>query len=128
MVESSLPRDDHFDEVLRAAERLPASPSLPSPIARQQHFAAISEPPPYVVLGVLGVTIRVIGLIEMVIGALLLLIGVINQETNLMVGGLSMILGSVFVYALGESIKALIVVAQNSHRQTSILERQFGGR
>lgn len=127
MAESSLPRDDHFDEVLRAAERLPMAPPLPPPIPRQ-HVSPISEPPHYIVLGVLSATIRVIAMIEAVVGVLFLLFEAVSQETNLMFGGLSMILGSVFVYAFGEGIKAIIVVAQNSHRQRAILERLFGGR
>ncbi|MBC7852917.1 MAG: hypothetical protein IAF94_05735 [Pirellulaceae bacterium] len=127
MAETTLPRDDHFDEVLRAVERLPMTPPLPPPIPRQ-HVTPMTEPPPYVVLGVLGVTIRVLAIIEVVIGVVMLLGGMASQESDLIIRAASVTLGSVFVYAFGESIRVLIIVAQNSFRQTAILERPFNGQ
>ncbi len=134
MADSSSPRDDHFDVVLKAAERIQSAPPLLPPIP-SGYVKPISEPPPYTVLGVIGVTICGIAVLELIIGVFMLLGGIGSNDSTLIVAGLSMVLGSVFVYAFGEMIRVLIVVAQNSFRQSTILillmkiaERQSNGR
>ena len=73
-------------------------------------------------------TIRGIAILELLIGAFTLLGGIGSNDSTLIVAGVSMVLGSPFVLAFGEAIDLLRDMAQNSFRQTAILERQFGSR
>ena len=127
MAESSLPRDDHFDEVLKAAERIQSAPPLPPPIPRS-YMTPLADPPPYAILGAIGVTMRVITVLELLIGTFTLVGAIGMRDSTLIVPGIGMILGSPFVLASGEAIDLLRDMAQNSFRQTAILERQFGSR
>ena len=127
MADNSSPRDDHFDEVLKAAERIQSDPPLPPPIP-SWYMKPLVDPPPYTDLDLIGVTIRVLAVLELSAGILVLLLGMGTQDSMFIVSGLSAALGSVFVYAFGSIVSLLRDIAQNTFRQTALLERQFNRR